>query len=526
MVKTSLKQKILLVLGSVIFTLALLEAVLRFGGMMVEWKQASFNKASFAGDEVRILCIGESTTQVGNESAYPQQLEVILNERFQGKKRFKVLNRGETAQTSKVLLSHLDGNLSRFRPHIVVGMIGINDVADTPGFILKDSLDAFLNHFRVYHLALLLKQHVAKTLEDRRLKGVLPAASVLPGGAVASGGIPVSRSNVNDSELPRIMKELASTQALLMAEQARLSDAGLGQDEKSAVAARMMLLKALCGNYYRSIGQAALARDDHEAAGKALSAAVAMSPNDPLNLLEFSVFLKSKGDAAAAMPLLARAVSLRPQDPLVLVELARAYSSSGRTEEARRAFLSVCALRPSGDNFFLNIEAGAWLNRNNFLQDAERVLLAAYEANQRDYLLLDELGDVTSRLGRSREAEAYRKQAAFLKKRKTQYPKETAANYNAIVSRVKAAGARMVVMQYPMRPLAPLRQIFTDPGGIVFVENKSNFTQALEQGEFNSYFADSFAGDFGHCTRAGNRLIAENLAQVLTEKVLSDILPR
>jgi len=47
---------------------------------------------------------------------------------------------------------------------------------------------------------------------------------------------------------------------------------------------------------------------------------------------------------------------------------------------------------------------------------------------------------------------------------------------------------------------------------IIFVDNEMTFKNALKQSRCDEYFADMFAGDFGHCTPRGNRLLAKNIA--------------
>jgi hypothetical protein len=74
-------------------------------------------------------------------------------------------------------------------------------------------------------------------------------------------------------------------------------------------------------------------------------------------------------------------------------------------------------------------------------------------------------------------------------------------------------------MQYPRREIEEFKNFFTEEQqkDIIFVENKENFKEALENASYDDLFVDRFAGDFGHCTIKGNRLIAENVAKVLVE---------
>ena len=55
-----------------------------------------------------------------------------------------------------------------------------------------------------------------------------------------------------------------------------------------------------------------------------------------------------------------------------------------------------------------------------------------------------------------------------------------------------------------------------------FVDNEQIFKDALQRGRYEDYFTDMFAGDFGHATKLGNHLLAENVAKVIMEKILKE----
>jgi hypothetical protein len=70
-----------------------------------------------------------------------------------------------------------------------------------------------------------------------------------------------------------------------------------------------------------------------------------------------------------------------------------------------------------------------------------------------------------------------------------------------------------------MRDIQHLKDIFQDYAkGIMFVDNKSVFEEAIRQGSYVEYFRDMFGGDFGHCTNKGNRLLAENIADAIVKE--------
>ena len=126
---TSASQKVVLLLCGLLVALTLLEVGLRAGGRAFLWMQERRNRASLReGRPFRILCIGESTTALGGEDAYPKQLERVLNEQA-ARPLVSVINRGVPATDTAEILARLPPMLEQYRPDAVVAMIGINDVA-------------------------------------------------------------------------------------------------------------------------------------------------------------------------------------------------------------------------------------------------------------------------------------------------------------------------------------------------------------------------------------------------------------
>lgn len=88
----------------------------------------------------------------------------------------------------------------------------------------------------------------------------------------------------------------------------------------------------------------------------------------------------------------------------------------------------------------------------------------------------------------------------------------TVANYRELRDAVTAAGARLVAVQYPLRDIAPLRVMLDNDPRVVFVSNRTNFKDAVMAHGYGYLFTDQFAGDFGHLSDAGNRLLADTVA--------------
>ncbi len=85
-------------------------------------------------------------------------------------------------------------------------------------------------------------------------------------------------------------------------------------------------------------------------------------------------------------------------------------------------------------------------------------------------------------------------------------------NSRKIGETVLGRGMKLLSMEYPLRDAGTLKGYLDGTAGVVLVSNEETFKKALLESPYDELFIDRFAGDFGHCTQAGNRLIARNLA--------------
>jgi len=88
-------------------------------------------------------------------------------------------------------------------------------------------------------------------------------------------------------------------------------------------------------------------------------------------------------------------------------------------------------------------------------------------------------------------------------------------NYLELKNILDKRKIKLVCVQYPMRNVEALKSLFTGKPGVVFVDNENIFFEAVRKTGCKDYFTDMFAGDFGHCTRKGYRLLAGNIADTI-----------
>jgi len=485
----------------------LLEVLLRLGGAIFNVRLASQNRGvSFAGNEFRILCLGESTTALGGENSYPFQLEQILATRYPDV-RFEVINKGMVSKTSVDILAALEDNLRRYRPQLVIAMIGVNDpklLLDKNSFAVR--VRNFLRHSRVFHLLELLGEHLRhKFLIAKSTKNKVP--------------IDYSEENNPDEQSDDLTKMNSKLRELEQSIQA-LQNQGKSDPQK-AVSLRteiktmrfqQIMILIGRGKYHR-------VRNQFDQAERVLLKAKELVPDNYGVLLELARVYKAQGDCAKAVPILQEAVAGNEKVIFARVELFRCYDRMGRQAEAYGIAKNLAS--EDIDEAWVYPELGEWFKRHNYWEEAEQVYQRAVRKNPEDAELYRRLAEIENKLGNKSAAQEFSVKFAEERGRNDSYLPETVQNYNRIVEQVKCSGSRIIVMQYPLRNIAPLKAIFLQHPGIIFVENKQNFAAALREGKYPDYFSDSFGGDFGHCTRAGNRLIAEHLADIITRDIFA-----
>lgn len=492
--QTTLKQKVFLVLFSIFLTIVFLEVGLRIGGVTFLYFQQRNNAIQWRDDQLHILCIGESTTALGGENGYPFQLEEILNKKMPDI-RFKVINAGLVAKKSAHILMHLEENLDKYNPEIVVAMIGINDKKRIPDPILHKEL--FYENFRIYKLWTLLNAHIRHKIMEMRQKESETEDKL------------TKEDPEHISTIRGLMGQLAARRIQnnrLEHYYQRSKSPEIKQELERGKQAEGWVLVAI-GQYYRE-------RKDYALAKKYLNTALYQIPDEIGAYFELGRCYKEQKEYEKAVFLFKRAIELYPDTVLGFMELAEAYDYLGEKEEVRKIYEWVLQKNP--DNIWIYTEMGKWFKEEGHYEQSVKAYLSAYDKNPTDYAVCEQLADIYAIQGNLDEARKFQEKAQEGQAQR-EYSSYTIENYNKIADIIQQRGIKLICMQYPLRSIAPLKEILSSKEGIVFVENKENFEKILRDSKYSKVFSDNFAGDFGHCTRTGNRLIAENLANTILD---------
>ena len=435
--KASLIKKIILLTSSLFIFVVILEGGLRLGGVIFLTLQEQHNIHSGRENSYRIMCLGESTTALGGNDSYPSQLESILNQPNTGI-RFNVVNKGVPGTDTTEIVDQLEESLDRYRPDLVVVMMGINDNSWNWSDVARPYKDRpnLFRSLRLYKLGRLI--YLSLIYRDRGYGGYKVGGIIRKS---SPGKIDNPSVDLEQKKKAAFEKEIAPDPLSYKAYM------GLGwvyekqslHEEAERLFKKAIQIDGKNPTWYRSLGQTYFYRKEYALAEEAFKRAIELSP---VNL----------GDASA------------------YAELGECYLVTGRYSLAEEVFKDA-------------VKCGLQLDR------AYGGLASAYELQGRTELA----------------GEYYKKAARY---RLGYYNPSTLNNYQRMKKILDRRGIKLVCVQYPVRGIAPLRKIFTDCEGVIFVDNEKAFKEVLNKDNYKDYFYDMFGGDFGHCTRKGNMIRA------------------
>lgn len=469
--KTSLRQKIILVLFGLSLFLVFLEVSLRLGGFIFLSLQDYRNKLSIrCKGTYRIMCLGESTTA----GQYPPFLENILNQSNAGVK-FSVVDKGIPATNSNTILFQLEGNLNQYKPDMVTVMMGINDQKNMfHEQFFYTRKNNFLMSFRTYKLANFLWANIVKkAMEVSELRRVQYSRKLMvSGNSKASGaGEPVI--------LPR-------------------------QENESQY-----------DSDYTNAGSEYTAQGNYVKAEEAFSRAIALNPHNVyayLGLVRVKGYLKQYPEVEE---LFKKTIQLDCENENIYKEMGWYYRSQKNYFQAEEAFKHMVKLNKTGLSIAYLELASIYLILGRY-SEAESAFKEILKINPQNIEAQRGLVCLYEKMGNNKLRHEYIQKTKMLQWR---YDDITRQNFLRLKNILDQKGIMLVCIQYPMRSVASLKDVFSGENDVIFVDNEESFKRALRNVNYGEYFTDIFAGDFGHCTAKGNRLLAQNIADAILKEV-------
>ncbi|MCM2267414.1 MAG: tetratricopeptide repeat protein [Elusimicrobiales bacterium] len=359
--------------------LLLAEAGLRAGGAVLRAFQERANAAALGKKGVyRILCLGESTTQ----GQYPLFLEAALNQGGAGR-RFAVIDEGKGATDTAAILARAEALLDKYRPDMVVAMMGMNDPGEPHLLYEEPSGGAALSAVRslkVYKLARLLyrlsRGENSWALPGREGPAVdRHGASSGPGWRTPQEAAEAGRLERTAAGQPDALVRLGTLylrQGLaLKAEEALRAALELRPDDYAALVGlgwtsleladleaagelfqKARRLKPDKDGAYAGLGALSVLKGDARGAEKNLLKALELNPANGKACSLLGGLYAAGARPRAAEAFLERAVSLDPGSFRAYDDLARFYVESGRGERAQKVLEQAARQLPSDDRVY------------------------------------------------------------------------------------------------------------------------------------------------------------------------------
>jgi len=523
--KTPTNQKTILIILGLFLCGVLLEVGLRIGGFNLLSQQEDQNRDPNDQNETyRIMCLGDFTTFLGGGTSYPSQLERILNKRNLGIK-FKVINKGVSEATSTNIVKKLGNNIITHNPDMIIVMMGINDAENSAAYtdIHSNKALLFFKSLKIYKLAKFLRLHNNQKLEEKKL-----------------------------AETEETLKKTLELNPIY--DDAYIELAEYYRDHDKWVEAEELLKKALEINpenedTYYDLAEYYWYHGKDMEAEKLLKKALEINPENGKAYLALVERYSMQGKLVEAEEILKKALERNPESADSHINLAEYYGNQGRLFEAEELLKSALEIDPKYGKSYHTlaelywkqdrlIEAEDLLKKtlkidpkigetyftlaeyywdNGKITKAEKLIKRAIKIYSGDELFQYQLSAFLYNMReRGKAANIYSQQIKKIDA--GWYKQATIRNYQMLKDTITDKGIKLVSMQYPILSVKPLKKIFHDKEGLVFVDNEKIFKEAVAKENYEKYFIDNDGGNFGRFTAKGNELLAENAAKVISKE--------
>ena len=290
------------------------------------------------------------------------------------------------------------------------------------------------------------------------------------------------------------------------------------------------------------IGWTWMREGNHVQAQRMFEQALALNSRNDMACLGMGWCYQLSGEFARAREMFENTLSINPDRTDALVGLGETYRNLGKNEQAARSYQELLRRNPWDENAAAGL-AKCFVQQKEYQKAIEIFSIVDPENPKHENIYLT-IGKYRLAAGEYAEAEAmfgkalsvnpnyeqayaglmraYEQQGRHelaraaeqqvMRLRRQLFSPQTRTNFRRVTSLLEARNIPLVLVSYPCRSAAQLKRLF-DPGiRVIFVDNELPFKKALSRGRYEDFFTDNFAGDFGHCTPRGNRLLADNIA--------------
>ena len=486
---------------------------MRLGGFTISFLQEYRNRTSMLKKGAyRIMCLGESTTR----DQYPSFLEEVLNQRNIGI-RFSVIDKGVAGNNTSFILAQLESNLDTYKPDMVIAMMGVNDHGShmPPEPITNSRIAIFFGHLRVYKLARFLWLHISTKIQEKSL--YKPNSDKQPIKKVMNSLENDFKEDFSDKSSYVTKESFEKVPELNSNSDNKFIKLGwLYTEQGKFFQAEEYFKKAIEINpkneaAYIALGKAYCMQGKFFQAEECLKKVIGNDIDAIITLARVYVDQRKFFQAEECLK------KVIGNDIDAIIILGWLYTEQGKLSQAEECFKKAVEINP--ENEFSYLDLGWLYTEQGKLSQAEEYFKKAVEINPGEDRLYRALATFYQQINNQKLAEEYHRKANRCRI-ETKNPL-TISNYRKLKEILDKRGVRLICVQYPMRSIEPLKKVFENEEGIIFVDNEKIFKSVLKNAsykEYKEYFKDMFGGDFGHCTEKGNRLLAENIANTILKE--------
>lgn len=392
---------------------------------------------------ITILCIGESTTY----AQYPKLLSAYLNSETSLKgtepKSFIVIDGGVPGTTIKNILNNIDADIEKYKPDIVISMMGINDSYMRDSIIYNKKYN-----LKILELLRLIKKHIFALSDNLYAENVYVDIENLTIEYVKSGKEPV------------LLEKM-------------LNNKGYHSE----------ILRALV-YLYRAM------------------------PNLP------------KAEKYADLYMQKYLVNPDTFVPFALTDI---YIQQKKYKAAKDLVFKIITDKNSTESFIDDYLCKVIESYIKFMPSDKTIeLYNMLTENKVQTKIMDDLYAYLKKYNPDIKKYEYRNKFKNLILVPYFNTVELKEGYLMFAEKIIKKNIIYICMGYPTMPIEKFKDFFKNSkyeNKIIFVSNEYNFKEKLKISPFFDLFVDNFGGTFGHCTNAGNRLIAENAGNAILKLV-------
>ncbi|MDD5130522.1 MAG: tetratricopeptide repeat protein [Candidatus Omnitrophica bacterium] len=270
-------------------------------------------------------------------------------------------------------------------------------------------------------------------------------------------------------------------------------------------------------NAYVELGKVYREQDKFTQAEEAFKKAIQLNPASDSAYTGLGWLYRDERKFSQVEYLFKKALELNPENDYAYAGLGWLYRDQLKFSQSEEAFKNAIQLNPKNDNAYTGLVR--LYRHQGKIHQAEELFKKAIVSNPKNERAYRAILLLYREVGKPEQVQEYIEKAA--ESRLEYYNPVTVHNYRRLKDILSRQKIKLVCVQYPVRSVEPLKKIFPDDKGVIFVDNEKIFKEALKSASFNEYFKDIFGGEFGHGTDKANRLLAENIACTILKEVFS-----